>query len=171
MTTQTIALIFIAVIGLLVALSYLVPRKTVVSRSAKIAASTDKVYALVASNTGYQRFNPYHDTDANLQIDLFGPAQGIGSGFAFKGKEGKGTQTITDVSTERAVTMQIDMGAMGKPVQHFELNPNTDGTEVTWSIEADSGYNPMMRVFGLLMDKFVGGNIERGLQNLAKASV
>lgn len=170
MTTLTIVLTAIAALSIIVALTYLAPRKTVVSRSAKVNADADDLYALIASNSGYQRFNPYHDTDSDLQIDLFGPAQGIGSGFAFKGKEGKGTQTITEVTAGRAVTMQIDMGAMGKPVQRFQLTPKGNHTEVTWNMEADAGYNPAMRIFGLLMDKFVGGNLERGLQNLAKVS-
>ena len=42
----------------------------------------------------------------------FGPAEGIGSGFRFDGKEGKGTQTVTEVTATR-VTHLIDLGAMG----------------------------------------------------------
>lgn len=158
-----------AVVAALVAAPYLLPSEKTVARSAIIQAPAPDLYALIASNQGYQRFNPYKDTDPDLAITLQGPPSGVGSGFAFKGKEGAGTQTIIAAEPHQSVTMQIDLGAMGKPVTSFTLEPAGDGTKVTWSTRSEFGMNPVGRVFGLFLDGMLGGVYERGLQNLDRA--
>jgi len=158
-----------AALAIIAAAPYLLSDSKRVERTAKIEASPAEVYKLLASNEGFQVFNPYKDSDPNLKISLIGPESGLGSGFAFDGKDGKGTQTITHVSENEAVTMEIDLGAMGKPIQSFKLKPTDDGTEVVWDVEASFGMNPIGRVFGLFMERMQGPIIERGLDNLSRA--
>ncbi|MGL4488437.1 MAG: SRPBCC family protein [Rhizobiaceae bacterium] len=159
-----------ATLGLIVAGTFLLPSTATVERKKVIAANDAALFALISSNEGFQTFNPYKDTDPNLLITLSGPANGIGSGFAFKGAEGEGTQTITALEPNRSITMEIDLGAMGKPIQSFDLAPVEGGTEVTWRVKSDFGYNPMGRVFGMFMDGMLGPIYERGLGNLEKVS-
>jgi effector-binding domain-containing protein len=40
------------------------------------------------------------------------------------------------------------------------------GTQVTWSLDTDLGAGPIWRYFGLMMDRWVGKDFERGLVNL-----
>jgi hypothetical protein len=167
MTLTTIALLVAGIIAVLLLVCYALPSATTVTRSAVINANADTIYPLIASSQGFQRFNPYCDADPELTIELFGPENGVGSGFAFNGKEGKGTQTIIEAEQNSQVTMQIDLGAMGKPIQTFRLEDQGDGTRVTWSTRADFGINPVGRVFGLFLDKMLGKTYERGLVNLA----
>ncbi|MEN0001955.1 MAG: SRPBCC family protein, partial [Pseudomonadota bacterium] len=108
--------------------------------------------------------------DANLKITMHGPSHGIGSGFAFDGKDGTGTQTIIAMEENKSVTMQIDLGAMGKPVTQFRLAPMDGKTEVTWSTKSDFGFNPVGRVFGLFLDGMLGPDYELGLRELNKAA-
>ena len=145
------------------------PRRLRVDRSGVVEAAPDAVFALLASGQGYQAFNPYRDTDPNLVTVPFGPDRGIGSGFSFKGKEGSGKQTITGLEENRAVTMQIDLGPMGKPVQAFTLQPQGARTRVTWRIDMDFGLNPLGRIFGLFLKQRIGKTHERGLANLNTA--
>ncbi|MEL6966913.1 MAG: SRPBCC family protein [Pseudomonadota bacterium] len=168
MNTSTILAISGAVIVGIAALPFLLPSSVNVKRTAIVTAEPAAIFALLRSNSGFQTFNPYKDTDPNLKIELSGPNEGVGSKFSFAGKEGKGTQTITALEENKGVTMQIDMGAMGKPVQRFTLTPTTGGTQVTWNVSMDFGMNPIGRVFGLFMDGMMGPVYERGLDNLAK---
>ena len=108
---------------------------------------------------------------------MHGPSSGIGSGFSFDGKDGKGTQTIVAMEENRSVTMQIDLGAMGRPVTTFLLEPSSGllepspgATIVTWSTKSDFGMNPIGRVFGLFLDGMLGPDYETGLRKLAQAS-
>lgn len=156
----------IAIIAALALIALLLPRKVVVSRQADVALRAEDIIARVASTDGFQTFNPYRTTDPDLKITPFGPASGVGSGFRFEGKEGKGTQTVTDVSATR-VTHLIDLGAMGKPVQTIEAKATDTGAKVTWTVTSDMGYNPVFRIFGLFMDRMLGKTYERGLKNIA----
>lgn len=141
-----------------------------VERSATIDAPTERVFALVSSTEGFQTFNPYKDDEPNLVITPSGPSRGIGASFAFKGKDTEGRQTIVAMEENKSVTMEIDLGAMGKPVQSFTLTPQGNRTKVTWATETSFGVNPVGRVFGVMMDSYLGPIYERGLANLDRAA-
>ncbi|MEO0390294.1 MAG: SRPBCC family protein [Pseudomonadota bacterium] len=162
-------LIAAAALGGLAVATYLLPRHVTVQRSAVVGAAPSDVLSMAASFDGYQRFNPYRSADPELKITPFGPPSGVGSGFAFDGKDGKGTQTVASI-TDTAVTYAIDMGPMGQPTQVLQATPSAQGSEVTWTMNADMGFNPVFRVFGLFMDGMMGKTLDQGLANLAAAN-
>ncbi len=166
--TSTLA-IAAGALALGTAATYLLPRSVHVERVAVIDAEPAEVLALAASNTGYQVFNPYKAADPDLKIDIFGPETGVGSGFHFDGKDGKGTLTVAKI-TDDAVVYAIDLGPMGQPTQTISVRAVDGGTEVTWSVDADMGMNPVFRVFGLFMDGMMGKTFDQGLSNLADAT-
>lgn len=168
MTLTTIATISGAIFVALIAAPYALPDHKVVERAAIIEATPDAIYPLLTSSAGFQSFNPYKDADPDLEIIFQGPAEGVGSGFAFSGRDGQGTQIITDMQDNASVTMQIDLGSMGQPVQTFTLEPINNGTRVVWSVESQFGMNPIGRVFGLFLDGMLGKTYERGLENLTR---
>ena len=163
---MTIVYTLIAIAAAVIVIALLLPRKVVVTRQADVAMSPEDVIARVASTEGFQTFNPYCTTDPSLKITPFGKTEGVGSGFRFEGKDGKGTQTVTDVTATR-VTHLIDLGAMGKPVQTIEAKATGAGAHVTWTVTSDMGFNPVFRIFGLFMDRMLGKTYERGLKNMA----
>jgi Polyketide cyclase / dehydrase and lipid transport len=169
MTWLQITTLAVGALALLAFSTWLLPRQVRVQRSAHVPASADAILALASSNQGYQRFNPYRNTDPALQIEHFGPAQGVGSGFRFTGKEGKGSQTVAAVSAS-SVDFAIDLGPMGQPRQRIEVQPAQGGSQVVWTLHADMGMNPIGRVMGLFMDRLVGPKFETGLNNLSLAT-
>ena len=162
---MTILYTAIAIIAAIALVALLLPRKVTVTRTAEVPMSPAQVIETVASTDGFQTFNPYCTTDPDLKITPFGPASGVGAGFRFEGKEGKGTQTITAVTDSR-VTHLIDLGAMGKPVQEITAERSGNGAEVTWTVTSDMGFNPIFRIFGLFMDRMLGKTYELGLKNM-----
>lgn len=163
---MTILYIAIAIVVTLMLIALLLPRTVVVTRSIDVEISPADVIARASSTAGFQTFNPYCTTDPDLQITPFGPEAGVGSGFRFEGKEGKGTQTVTEV-TDTGVTHLIDLGVMGKPVQTIEAASRGAGARVTWTVSSDMGFNPVFRIFGLFMDRMLGKTYELGLKNMA----
>jgi hypothetical protein len=149
-----------------IALSFVLPSAVQFERTRTVAASPSSILALLDGGAGFQQINPYKDADPKLQITQFGPERGVGSGFAFKGKDGKGTQTIIAMEPGRSVTMLIDMGAMGKSTHTWLLAPAAGGTSVTWRLDAGFGMNPIGRVFGLFLERMLGPTMERGLANI-----
>lgn len=169
MTLLTTAAIGAGVIAAALLATQLLPREVTVMRSAQVQASPSDVITLLASNEGYQNINPYKSSDPALKITLFGPLSGVGSGFHFDGKDGKGSQTVSAV-TDSSVRYDIDMGAMGKPKQIVEVRPSGGGSAVEWRMEADLGRNPIARIFGLFMDGMIGKTLGQGLANLNTAA-
>ena len=169
MNVQSILLIAGGGLAAIALLTLTLPSSVHIEREAIIEAPPNKIFALASTNSGFQKFNPYKDADPDLKIDLFGPDHGVGSGFSFNGKDGKGTQTITALEPNNSVTMQIDLGAKGRPTQSFRLEEVSTGTRVIWGLDADFGYNPVGRIIGLFMEKMMGETFERGLRNLSKA--
>ncbi len=169
MTLLTTAAIGGGVIAAALLVTQLLPRDVTVLRTAQVEASPSEVIAILASNEGYQTINPYRSSDPALKITLFGPSSGVGSGFHFDGKEGKGNQTVAKV-TGSSVHFDIDLGAMGQPKQIVEVRPSAGGSAVEWRMEADLGRNPIARVFGLFMDGMIGKTLDQGLVNLNTAA-
>ena len=169
MTFTTIASISVVVLASAAAISQAMPRHVTIERSSVVSAAPDEVLALAASTEGYQQFNPYKTLDPNLKITGFGPSAGIGAGFAFDGKDGKGTLTVAEISDSH-VLYAIDMGPLGQPTQSITATPTAEGTVVTWRMESDMGFNPVFRVMGLFMERMMGPTFELGLENIAEAT-
>lgn len=161
---QTIA-IGAGVIAMAGAGTFLAPRDVHVERTVAADVAAPEVIRLASSNALYQSFNPFKDTDPNLKIELFGPESGVGSGFHFESKDGKGSIVVKEV-TDTYVLYQLDLGPMGTPTQTISVK---DG-KLTWYMDADMGNNPIARVMGLFMDKMVGESFEKGLTNLAQVA-
>jgi hypothetical protein len=168
MTLTSIFGFGIGAVALLAAGTMLLPRHVVVERTANIKADAAKIIELAASYEGYQKINPYKNSDPNLKTEPFGPASGLGSGFKFNSKDGSGTSTVSAV-TANAVTYAIDLGSMGKPTMIIAVAPEGDKTKVTWRMEADMGMNPIGRVIGLFLDGMMGKTYEQGLKNIETA--
>lgn len=168
MTLLSIAGYGAGAVALLALSTFLLPRHVTVSRSAAVKAAPAQVLALAASNAGYQQFNPYKNTDATLKIELMGPETGVGSAFKFIAKDITGVQTVAAVSDTR-VDYDLDLGYMGKPKQNITAVPDGTGSQVTWTMNADMGFNPIGRVMGLFMDGMQGKVFETGLANINTA--
>jgi hypothetical protein len=166
MNFKKIALGTAAVSAVVTAASFALPRHVTIERSAIINAAPDTVIELAASNTGYQTFNPYSDLDPNLQVEMFGPASGVGSGFSFESKDGTGQQTVAAVTSDQVI-FDLDLGPLGQPTQAISAVAVDGVTKVTWSMDMDLGMNPVFRVMGLFMDGMIGSNFELGLAKIA----
>ena len=79
---------------------------------------------------------------------------------------GSGQQAIVAVTPDRSVQTCLDFGAQGVAHATFEFEPKSDGCRVTWGFEADFGYDLVGRYFGLMFDRWIGADYEKGLANL-----
>lgn len=142
-------------------------RYTTVTRTGHADAPAEQILALVSSTEGFTTINPHLSADPKLEITPFGASAGVGSGFAFRGKNGKGTQTVVQVS-DGAVDYAIDMGAMGRCKQRISAVPSErGGAHVEWTMVLDAGGNPLLRIFGMMAGRVIGPTLETGIRNLS----
>ena len=79
---------------------------------------------------------------------------------------GTGSQEIVVSEPDSRVETALDFGEMGTATAFFDLAPGGGGSRVTWGFTTDTGFNPVGRWMGLMMDRWVGADYETGLANL-----
>ena len=163
------AIVVVGVVGILVYAATL-PKTFSVSRSATINAPPEKIFPLINDVRSFNEWNPFAKQDPSIVISYNGPASGTGAGYSWdsKGRAGKGSSAITDVSSPSRVNMRLDMEKPmeGHPNIVFALQPKGTATEVSWTMAGPHPY--IHRVFSTIcnMDKMIGGTFASGLADL-----
>jgi hypothetical protein len=140
-----------------------------VERSRPVAASPERLRALIEDFHEWPRWSPWEDIDPTMQRTYGGPTSGAGSTYAWSGnrKAGSGRMELLSVDDRRIdIALHFDKPFRSDNDLTFLLEPVTGGTHVTWRI---TGPRPLfMRLAGPLMnmDKLVGKDFERGLDRL-----
>jgi len=169
-------LVGVAVLAaLVVAGSFLLPLTVTVERSVMIDAPASAIFPLVNSMQRTVEWSPWLERDPNVQNTFSGPESGVGNRMAWASERadvGNGTQEIVESVENARVVTALDFGAQGLATAEFLLAPQAasgETTEVTWTLVTDTGFNPMARIFGMLLDGLVGPDYEKGLANLKAA--
>ena len=159
-------LLAIATVFMLIAV--FLPSKVHVERSLAIGAPPEKVFEQINVLTNWEKWSPWHKIDPAMKLQYSGPPAGEGAKYAWQSQHrnvGNGTLTISkSVPNEFLETaMHFDDG---DGTGAFRLEKSAGATKVVWSMETDMGRNPVGRYVGLMMDKMVGPDFEKGLNNL-----
>lgn len=163
-----IALVLVAVVGLLLAVGMLLPSGFKVQRSVEMAATPDRIYPLIADPREWKRWSVWNRRDPSMTMQYSGPPSGSGARWAWKSaSEGSGEMEFTAALPNERVDYALSFPDMGmRSSGQLRLEPAGAGTRVTWTNEGDMGANPVNRYFGLFMDRLVGPDFEGGLKNL-----
>ena len=159
----------IVVLLLLVAGAYLLPRNVSVARSITIDAAPEAVFPLINSLQAGQDWSPWLSRDPNVKLTYTGPEAGVGNTLEWTSDHpnvGNGKQVIKVSEPNSRVLTDLDFGDMGTAEAAFNLEPAGSGTRITWSLETDMGMSPMGRWMGLMMDRWIGTEYQRGLAQL-----
>ncbi|WP_298935814.1 SRPBCC family protein [uncultured Ruegeria sp.] len=159
----------LVIVLVLVGVSYLLPGKAEVSRSITIDAPPEVIFPYVNSMQETEKWSPWLSRDPETKLSYSGPDAGVGNILNWSSDHpqvGTGSQEIMESVENQRVKTALDFGPMGAAEASFILQPEGSETQVTWGFESDLGLNPMSRWMGLMMDKWVGGDYERGLDNL-----
>ncbi len=156
-------------VGVLVAVGFVLPASTHVERSITIARPPAEVFAVLNS---YQRFNawsPWYGRDPKTVYTFEGPAQGVGAGMRWSSEQsdvGKGRQTIIASVPNQTVGTRLEFEGQNDAIATFTLTAEGDGTRVVWAFDTEHGNSPIARWFGLMLDRWVGGDFAQGLAKL-----
>ena len=151
--------------------AYLLPASAKFQRTATIAAPPAKIYAVISNYKRFNEWSPWFERDPAAKYSFSGAESGVGAKMAWdsaKSDVGKGTQEIVAAVPDKSLDVKMDFGAMGVSNADFMLEPAADGksTKVTWGFATELGMNPISRWMGLVMDRMVGPDYEKGLAKL-----
>ncbi len=167
---KRLLMIILALIIIVVAVAYVLPRNVTVERNVVIDATPDEVFTYVNSLQRTEEWSPWLSLDPATKLTYSGPETGVGNRMEWESdheRVGSGSQEITASIPDERVETALDFGSMGVARAYFDLRSTDSGTEVTWGLISDLGYNPMARWMGFMLDRWVGADYEKGLANLA----
>jgi hypothetical protein len=158
-----------ALLALLVVIGLFLPRSTHVERSIETSADAATIYPLVDGFARFNEWSPWAGIDPNTRYAYSGPARGVGARLEWTSENpdvGNGSQEIVAAEPARRVTSRLVFGEQAPATMNLTLAPAPEGTRITWSFDADFGWNLLGRYFGLMFDRFIGADFERGLAKL-----
>jgi uncharacterized protein YndB with AHSA1/START domain len=163
--------ILLAIAVILVIYGFSKPRKTYMKRSVEINASKEKVFEYANNLQKFvENWSPWTEKDPNMETNYNDVPEGVGSQYSWKGhpkKVGFGTMEIIVSEPNTKVESILNFGGRGDANVTLHVRPITEGRmHVTWDFTSDAGNNPAARIFGAMMDRFLGPDFENGLKKL-----
>jgi hypothetical protein len=156
-----------ALIALLVAVGFALPATVTVARATTINAPEAQIFPLLNSFRRFNEWSPWAETDPEAQYSFSGPESGVGARMDWTGEAiGKGSQEILKSDPNREVDVALKFEGRSDATSRFLLAPSGAGTRVTWQFQTELGANPIDRWMGVMLERFIGADYERGLERL-----
>ena len=158
----------VTLIVLIVVTGFLLPRQVHVERSIVINAPQAQLFEALNSFKRFNEFSPWAALDPNTQYTYEGPESGVGARMSWVSSDpdlGSGTNEIVESRAPDLIRTRLNFG--GQPAEAtFTFAPSDGATRVTWGFDGDLGNNPIMRFVGLMFDKWIGSDYEKGLARM-----
>ena len=146
------------------------PRIARFERSTIINASPEKVFEQMNNLKNFvNNWSPWTEKDPNMKQTYTGKETGVGALYSWEGNKktvGQGSMEITKSETNKSVTTHLKFMDRGEADATWTIENQNGKVKVTWDFVSDNGNNPVARIFGRMMDKFMGGDYEYGLKKL-----
>jgi len=166
-------LIFLLVlVGLVFIIGHFLPKDIHVERSVRIEAPAATAFTLLNGYSTFNQWSPWADRDPEASYTYSGPKFGPGSAMSWQGNEqvGSGSQEIMESSPYEMIRTQLDFGPQGSADAYFQIRSTAENTvDLTWGFDTDvtrgQSYIKGLigRYFGLMFDRWIGADYERGL--------
>ncbi len=157
--------VMIIIISLFLSSSFQMERKVIVD------ADKEQIFKQVNDLKNWKNWSPWAVKDPTIYQDdrLFSEiSSGVGATFSWNSendKVGSGKMEITQSNPNEYIENSVDFG-MGEVIGKWEFNDVENGVEVVWGFNADFGFNPLAKFFGMFMEDEIALNYELGLKRL-----
>ena len=170
-----IGIVLFSLALIVVIVGFMMPKKAYMKREIEINADREIVFEFANSLKKFvENWSPWTEKDPEMETTYEGPEEGIGAVYKWNGdrkKVGFGTMKIIASERPNKVTSFLNFGGRGDAEVSLIIEEQSVGKlKVTWEFEADNGNNPIARIFGSMMDKFLGPDFESGLKKLKEVS-
>ncbi|MDB5337903.1 MAG: hypothetical protein JWN70_3522 [Planctomycetaceae bacterium] len=150
------------------------PSEFRITRSTKISAPPDIVFAQVDDFHNWEGWSPWAKLDPAAKNTFEGPAAGKGAIFKWSGndKVGEGQMTLTDSQPNDKILIKLEFKRPFEDTSttEFTFKPEGDQTTVTWSMFGQQNFMEKAICMFMNMDKMLGADFEKGLAQLKKVS-
>ena len=135
-----------------------------------IAAPAAAVFEQVNDFRKWDAWSPWAKRDPNMRQTYEGAPAGVGPSYSWSGNNevGEGRMTLTESRPNEMIRVNLEFlkPFAATNTTEFNFQPSGNQTAVTWSMFGTNNF--MAKAFGLFMnmDKLVGADFEKGLQQL-----
>ncbi|WP_298515544.1 SRPBCC family protein [uncultured Kordia sp.] len=141
-----------------------------VTRSKVIKAPAAVIFNNVSDFRNWEAWNPWMEKDTTIKATYPEQTAGIGGAYSWTGKEGGGSMKNIAMVANKSLEQELKFDDFDASKVTWQLEEVEDGTKVTWAMK---GENLGFFFKGILalnggMDNMVGGDYEKGLENLDK---
>ena len=164
---KNVLIVILSVVGI----GFFMPGTTHLERSAEINAPANVVFDQINELKNWKNWSPWYKMDTTMEMKFSEQSSAsTGAYYTWASKNsglGAGKLTILDATTNQNVKCKMEFGSMGASQATFSLTAkDSTSTKIVWAFDDDNGLNPLKRWTGLLMDKFIGSDYEKGLLSI-----
>ena len=172
---KKVGIVILLLISVFVVAGYLLPKQVHIERSITVERPATMMFEILNSYRHFNEWSPWVKRDPNALFTISGPESGVGARMSWAGDPRlipSGWQEIVGSKPYKQINIKLDFDAQGIADTGFTLVAQGDKTAITWFFDSDltEGVNYLdsflARYFGLLFDRWVGGDFEMGLANL-----
>ena len=166
---KKIGLSLLGLAAVLLIVSFFLPSKVTVVRSAVVKAPVSIVFEQVNMLQRWELWSPWHKIDPQMLLSYEGPDGGKDARYNWFSNHpdvGNGSLTILESIPNKRIETIMQFEGQGDGMSYYQFEETPEGTKITWTMETDMGSNPIGKYFGLMLDGMVGPDFERGLENL-----
>ena len=168
-----IGLGLLILIVLLVAVAYLLPRHVKVERTVSIKSTPEFVFDQVNILKNWEQWSPWHKIDPKMKLEYNDIPSGKGASYSWQSdvkNVGNGKLTITKAVPFDSIDVEMNFMDQGIALGGYNFKQQDSTVLLTWWMDADMGNNPIGRWMGLLMDRMIGKDFEKGLNAIKTIS-
>lgn len=160
----------VALVLATVVVGFLLPDRARIERSIVIERPPATVFAVLNGFRHFGHWSPWAKLDPDMQTTISGPMAGVGARYEWtstQGAVGSGSQQIMASQPDEQIELRLEFSGMqASNLARYRLQREGEGTRLVWSFETEFGSSLTGRWFGLMLDRMLGPDYERGLVQL-----
>lgn len=166
---KKLLIVVVLIVILFFVIGLFLPSTAHVERSTQIQAPKSLIFAAVNGYRNFNQWSPWSDRDPNAEYAFEGADLGVGAKMSWTSDQrdvGSGSQEIVESVPNERIKVRLDFGSQGTADAFFKLEGVDGAVTTTWGFDTDFGFNIISRYFGLMFEKWIGPDYEKGLANL-----
>lgn len=165
---KIIAFVLLGLVVLVLITAALLPRSYTVVRSTTINKPAESVYAVLSDYGQRTAWDPWIEREPEAKVTFEGEMGMVGSKYTWAGDEiGTGSMVIEKLVENESIQAHLNFVTPmeSEATIKWQLTPEGNGTKVDWIMEGKNDY-PLGRFMGLMMDGWIGKDLDQGLKNV-----
>ncbi|HEY9681633.1 MAG TPA: SRPBCC family protein [Oculatellaceae cyanobacterium] len=149
------------------------PNTLKIHRESVINAAPDVIFPLLEDFHQWTRWSPWEDKDPQMKRVYSGAESGVGAIYEWFGDKnvGEGKMEILTADQNTLIILKLDFikPFEGHNTTEFKLTPEGANTRLSWTMTGEANLMSKAMSTFIDMDKMIGKDFEKGLENLNRA--